>query len=86
MTKRFFSLLLLLLATWAALVTSQQCTTFSSIPSCAQDCITNAATDHTSCGATDWTCQCTAENHQTIQDEAENCCNAACGEALTMGS
>lgn len=72
-----------LTAAWAALVSSQ---CFSSIPECAQSCMTNAATQDTSCNATDWTCQCTSTNHQIILQNAENCVNAACGEAMWLGT
>ncbi|KAJ4389537.1 hypothetical protein N0V93_007007 [Gnomoniopsis smithogilvyi] len=73
--------LIIFTAAWAALVSSQ---CFSSIPECAQSCMTNAATQSTSCGATDWTCQCTTTNQQTILDNAENCVDAACGETMWL--
>lgn len=47
--------------------------------------MTNAATQAASCGATDWTCQCTTANHQTILQNAQNCVDAACGETMWLG-
>lgn len=73
--------LFLVAAVWAALA-SGQCSP-SSIPECAQSCISNAAASSTTCGATDYTCQCTDANQEVVLQTAQNCLVASCGEAMT---
>ncbi|CAN8095247.1 unnamed protein product [Discula destructiva] len=43
--------------------------------------MTNAATQATTCGATDWTCQCTSTSHYAILKSSRNCVDAECGES-----
>lgn len=75
------NLFLVSTAVWAGLA-SGQCSS-SSIPECAQSCISNAAASSTTCGATDYTCQCTDANQEVMLQTAENCLVASCGEAMT---
>lgn len=67
---------------WAGLA-SGQC--LSSIPECAQACLSNAATGATSCGAADYKCQCADPTWQTIWQGSENCLVASCGKTVTYG-
>lgn len=62
---------------------ASQCS--SSIPACAQTCISNAAQSATSCGTTDYKCQCTDSNWQAIWQSSENCLLATCGDTETYG-
>lgn len=63
---------------------SSQC--FSSIPECAQQCLLNAVAATTSCGSSDWPCQCTTEHQKVVHEGARNCITASCGQAMDYGT
>lgn len=75
---------------WAAAVVSGQCSSSSSpsssIPECAQSCISNAVASSTTCQPADYACQCADATQETILRTAENCFVASCGEAMTFRS
>lgn len=72
-----------LLGTFFVTLASSQC--FSSIPECAQQCLTNAVSAATECGSSDWTCQCTTDHQEAIQESARNCVFASCGDDVSFG-
>lgn len=72
----------IVLATLAAVVSAQT----DNIPSCAQPCIDAAVTGVTTCGETDYACQCTTANQNLIQNNATSCVLSACGAAAAAGT
>lgn len=74
---------LFLLTTIAAFAGLALCQCPSSIPECAQSCLTNAASS-VGCGETDYACQCTDEHQTDITNNATTCVLAACGEQTAL--
>ncbi|KFY06465.1 hypothetical protein V492_08032, partial [Pseudogymnoascus sp. VKM F-4246] len=51
------------------------------IPDCAVQCILDATKSSTSCGETEFSCQCTADNQKKITNAAIGCVSGACEAA-----
>lgn len=71
------------LLTIAAAVGLASCQCVSSIPECAQSCLTIAA-GSVGCGDTDYACQCTQDHQTEITNNATTCVLAACGEQTAL--
>lgn len=71
------------LLTLAAAVGLASCQCPSSIPECAQSCLTIAA-GSVGCGETDYACQCTDDHQTAITTNATTCVLAACGEQTAL--
>jgi cytoskeletal protein RodZ len=56
----------------------------SIIPTCAQKAILSAVTSATSCGATDFKCQCTTDNQQKITAAATSDVIKSCGQDVAI--
>ncbi|KAG6357308.1 hypothetical protein INS49_015186 [Diaporthe citri] len=72
-----------LLTTIAAFAGLAACQCPSSIPQCAQSCLTIGASS-VGCGETDYTCQCTDQHQTDITSNATTCVLAACGEQTAL--
>jgi hypothetical protein len=56
----------------------------NNIPTCARQCLDDATTATTSCGITEYVCQCQPDNQSKIQGAATSCVVAACGVDVAL--